>query len=119
MDPSLLPPRGCGQMFEETPQMLAGARMVVAAESALQDDDLAPPVIAPERMADFRREWLRRPGLRCLIRAAQDLPPERRRRNRTLQGLWEMAHSPGSTRRCSWSRAAPPPRTRASLRSPR
>ena len=94
MDPSLLPARGGGAMFEETPRMLADARMVVEAESALQDDDLILPAIPPERMADFRREWLRRPGLRCLIRAAQDLPPERRIRNRTLQGLWEMARSP-------------------------
>ena len=45
-------------------------------------------------MPEWRREWMRRPYLRCLIRAAQHLRPEQRRRSRTLQGLWEMSRSP-------------------------
>ena len=78
---------------EETPAMLAQARLTLAAEGCVQDDDFTPPVVAPGRMADFQREWRRRPGLRALIRAAQDLDDALVERNRSLCALREMARS--------------------------
>ena len=75
--------------------MLAQARMTLAAEAACQDDDLGDgPVIPAGRMRDFQREWRRRPGLRCLIRAAERMPASAGARNRNIRALREMAASP-------------------------
>ena len=85
--------------LEVTGTMLAEARMTIAALAELQDDDgLELPLIPPERMPDFQREWRRRPYFRAMLHAVRDVPEEPTLRNRTLRGLWEMGRSAEWTR---------------------
>ena len=83
--------------WEETPDMLAEARMVVACELEVGKADREafdlPVVAPPERMLDFQREWTRRPGFRALIRAAGRYSEEEVAHSRTVRGLWEMSRS--------------------------
>ena len=73
----------------------ATARMVVHAhlEADRGGAPVESPVIAPERIADFRREWRRRPCLRALIRAAGRLDAAAVSRSREIRALWELARS--------------------------
>ena len=72
----------------------AWADMTLAAEV---EHDQGPldhlPVVPPDRMADFRREWRRRPALRALIGAAGRLGEERCSRSPVARALWEMSQS--------------------------
>ena len=89
-------------MNVETSGLLSEAIMTLAAEAACQDDARGDgPVIPAGRMRDFQREWRRRPALRCLIRAAEQMPASATAHSRTIRALREMAastewrHEPG------------------------
>ena len=51
------------------------------------------PVIPPDRMLDFQREWCHSPTFRMLIRRAGEMGRERCARSKTLMGLYEMWES--------------------------
>ena len=96
--PTSAPDNGIGALGEETAAMLAEARGVIACEAELQndrpEDRFTPPVLSRGDVRRFQREWLRRPQLRCLIRAAGALPPEGYAGNLRLRALWELSQSP-------------------------
>ena len=51
------------------------------------------PVIPPQRIPDFQREWYRRPGLRSLIRAAGRLSEDEVAHSKVVRALWELHRS--------------------------
>ena len=69
------------------------ALMTIRAELACGEAALSLPVIPPERIPDFQRQWHRRPGLRALIRAAGQLDEAEVARSTSVRALWELAHS--------------------------
>ena len=69
------------------------AAMTLRAELARDEAPLSLPVIAPERIPDFQREWHRRPELRALIRAAGALDEAEVAHSAPVRALWELAHS--------------------------
>ena len=69
------------------------AMMTLRAELARDEVALALPVIPPERIPDFQREWRRRPKLRALIRAAGQLDEAEAARSKPVRALWELAYS--------------------------
>ena len=69
------------------------AAMTLRAELACGEAPLSLPVIAPERIPDFQREWHRRPELRALIRAAGALDEAEVAHSAPVRALWELAHS--------------------------
>ena len=58
-----------------------------------RDPLVSLPVIPPERIPDFQREWYRRPELRALIRTAGQLEEAEVAHSPTVRALWELAHS--------------------------
>ena len=67
--------------------------MTLRAELARDRVVFDVPVIAPQRVPDFQREWHRRPELRALIRAAGRLDEAEVARSKVVRALWELAHS--------------------------
>lgn len=79
-----------------TPDMLAGARMTLEAETSVRGEAFGAGVPAdPSRIKDFQREWRQRPRLRALIHVADsaefDGTPSP---SRLLEALQWMAASP-------------------------
>ena len=71
----------------------AQADMTLTAETDHDQGPISLPVVPPDRMIDFRREWLRRPYLRAAIHAAARAGEERCSRSKVARALWEASQS--------------------------
>ena len=69
------------------------AMMTVRAELSRDKVPLSLPVVPPERIPDFQRQWHRRPGLRALIRAAGRLSEDEVAHSKLVRALWELSRS--------------------------
>lgn len=71
----------------------AQADMTISAETDHDQGPITLPVVPPDRLPEFRREWRRRPYLRAVIHAAARAGRERCRRSKTAMALWELSQS--------------------------
>ena len=71
----------------------AQADMTVWADTDHDQGPLDLPVVPPDRLCDFRREWRRRPYLRAMIHAAARAGEQRCQRSKAIRALWEMSQS--------------------------
>ena len=69
------------------------ATMTLRAELARDKVEFDLPVVPPERIPDFQREWRRRRGLRALIRAAGRLSEDEVAHSKLVRALWELHRS--------------------------
>ena len=67
--------------------------MTLRAELARDRVVVDTPVVPPERVVDFQRQWRARPELRALIRAAGRLDEAEASRSRPVRALWELSRS--------------------------
>ena len=80
----------------------ASADLQIMADTDHDQGPLDLPVVPPDRLPEFRREWLRRPLLRALIHAARRAGEQRCRRSKAARALWELSQSE------EWARDALP-----------
>lgn len=86
----------------------ASADLQILADTDHDHGPLTLPVVPPDRLPAFRREWRRRPLLRAIIHAAARAGEQRCRRSKAARALWELSQS-AEWRDDDWPDGAPFP----------